>query len=663
MIAPPFLIGAALAFWGWQSGHLLVGIALGAALEAPRYLKLRLDLDTVEHSRIADLSTVGFVTLVALLAANVGISRGILEAFTWAPAALSPILAAQMFCASGRIPLSALFRYMRQLRRQNPQIKDPPVDVSAVYVAMTLIAAGVANVRGPAYYAGVVAAAAWALYAVRPRQSSLVAWALMLAAGAGAGYAGQLGLAHLQAELEAWVVDFSARGVDADPYRSVTEIGSIGRLKQYDAILLRVFVPERDAARAQPQIQLLHRASYNTYSGTSWLARDAQMEPLESEADGTTWVLARPEPAKSPAQPSAQLPDIRVRIAAHLERGKMLLALPAGTTRIAGLTAATVRRNALGGVHADVGAEWTQYEAQAVAAIEDYAPPSAADDALPAAERAVFERVALELGLRDLPAEEAMRRVERHLGDFSYSTYREHPVPRGETALGDFMTRTRAGHCEYFAAAATLLLRAAGVPARYATGYAVMEHSALEDAYIVRSRHSHAWTRAWAGGRWTDLDTTPPDWVGEEARQAPFWEALADLARWAGFRWTMRGEFKAGDAWYGVLVVLALILGWRLLGGKRILRSGDGAAESARRSYPGEDSEFYAVEKTLEARAPGETHAAWLIRISSGLSSQEMENLRAALRLHQRYRFDPDGLAASERNQLRELCRGFTPQT
>ena len=643
MIAPAFLIGAGLAFWGWQTGHLLVGIALGVALEAPRYLKLRLDLGTVEHSRIADLSTVGFVALAALLAANRGISHGILEAFIWAPAALAPILAAQMFSESGRLPLSALFRYLRQLRRHNPEIKDPPVDVSAVYVVLTFISAGVANSRGPGYYAGVVAAAAWALYAVRPRHGSLAAWVLMLAAGAGAGHAGQAGIAQLQAQIEAWIVDFGLRGMDADPYRSITEIGSIGRLKQYDAILLRVYVAERDAGR----VRLLHRASYNTYTATSWLAREAPMQALESGSDGLSWTLAPPEP------------EWRVRIAARLEHGKTLLALPAGATRIEGLAAVSVRRNALGAVHADVGADWFQYEAGAAAAIEAYAPPSAADQVLPAAERATFERIAAELGLRELPADEALRRIERYLGGFSYSLFRERPVPKGETALGDFMTRTRAGHCEYFAAAATLLARAAGVPARYATGYAVMERSALEDAYIVRSRHSHAWTRAWAGGRWIDLDTTPPDWVGEEARQAPFWEALADLARWAGFRWTKRGEFKTGDAWYGVLAALAAFLAWRLLRGKRIVRPGDAAAPIPRPRRPGEDSEFYAVEKSLPERASGETHAAWVARISSGLHSDQLQRLRDALRLHQRYRFDPQGLAAAERNQLRVLCRSL----
>jgi transglutaminase-like putative cysteine protease len=646
MTAPPFLIGAVLIFWGWQSHHLLAGAALALVLEAPRYLKLRLELGTAEHSNIADLSTIGFVTLAVLLAANGGISHGILEAFIWAPASLAPIMLAQMLSSGGRIPLSALFRYMRKLKLRHPETRDPLVDVSAVYVAMALIATGVANARGPAYYAGVVLAAAWALYAVRPRHSSFAAWTLMLALGAAAGYAGQLGIAQLQASIEDWVLDLSVRGLEADPYRSITEIGSIGRLKQYDAIVLRVYAAPADAAR----VRLLHRASYNTWSGNAWLARETQMEPFPSDADGTTWQLTA---AHRP-------PHWRVRIAARIERGKALLPLPAGTTRIEDLTAVSVRKNALGSVYADVGADWVRYEAAGGAGIEDYGPPVAADYILPGEERPVFEKIAADLGLRDVPAEEAVRRIARHLGGFRYSLYRQHPVPRGQTALGDFMMRTHAGHCEYFASAAALLLRAAGVPSRYATGFAVMEHSALEGAYVVRSRHAHAWTRAWVGGRWIDLDTTPPDWFGEEAQQAPFWEGLADLARWAGFRWTMRGEFKAGDAWYGVLAVLAVILGWRMFGGKRAARPDPAAG--ARRPHPGEDSEFYAAEKALPPRDPGETQASWAARISSGLTLRQNEDLRDALRLHQRYRFDPAGLAAPERNRLRKLCRALAQE-
>ena len=47
-------------------------------------------------------------------------------------------------------------------------------------------------------------------------------------------------------------------------------------------------------------------------------------------------------------------------------------------------------------------------------------------------------------------------------------------APRTEaTPLADFLLRTRSGHCEYYATATVLLLRAAGIPARYAHANAV----------------------------------------------------------------------------------------------------------------------------------------------------------------------------------------------
>jgi hypothetical protein len=67
------------------------------------------------------------------------------------------------------------------------------------------------------------------------------------------------------------------------------------------------------------------------------------------------------------------------------------------------------------------------------------------------------------------------------------------------------------------------------------------------------------------------------------------------------------------------------------------------------------------VEKSLPPRDPSETHAAWLKRIDADFSLQRKNQIREALQLHQRYRFDPQGLAASERDQLRELCRALLP--
>lgn len=648
MNAPRFLLGLGLVFWGWQTGNLLVGCALAIAIEVLRGLRLRLDLGVPEHSTIADLSTIGFVLLAAILAANRGVGRGILEAFTWMPIALSPILCAQLVSADGRIPLSALLRYMRKLKRERPETRDPPIDATPAYVAMTLLAAGIANQRGPEYYVGMVAGAAWLLYAARPKQSSLAHGAALLAVAAGIGYGGHLALAHAHGMLVDWVMDLDLiRHADPDPYRVRTEIGSLGRLKKYDAIVLRVYADEQDVGK----LRLLHRTSYNTYVGTSWIARGATMTPFESEADNETWILS-PLPERT-----------RVRMAARFDLGRTTLPLPAGTTRISSLPANAMQRNALGAVHAFLPVDWAPYEVSLNPDFELYSAPSPEDTTLPQEERAVFERLAAELRLKEMKPAEALKRIEAHFAGFRYSTYRERPVARGQTALGEFLTATKSGHCEYFAAASTLLLRAAGIPARYATGFAVMEHSRIEGAYVVRARHAHAWTRAFVDGRWMELDATPADWFGEEEAQAPVWQGLADLARFLGFRWSQRGEFKAGDSWYALLAVLAVILAWRVLRGRKVVRE-EAAAAAQRRRYPGEDSEFYALEKNLPSRDPAETQAAWLLRIAKAWSAERRAQLQAAVSLHQRYRFDPEGLTGPERARLRELCVALgTPST
>ena len=46
MKTPPFLLFAALLFWGWQSGMLPVGALAGVVLEAARTFKWRWDLET-----------------------------------------------------------------------------------------------------------------------------------------------------------------------------------------------------------------------------------------------------------------------------------------------------------------------------------------------------------------------------------------------------------------------------------------------------------------------------------------------------------------------------------------------------------------------------------------------------------------------------------------
>ena len=640
MTLPRGLLAAGALFWGWQTEHLAVGVALAVLVEAPRWTARRFELDRRDLARIADLCTLVFVGLTTVLAATRGISLAVLVAIEWLPAVLAPVLLSQCLSSGGRIPLSALFRYVRKRKQRDPSTDDPLVDVSGVYLVLCAVAAGIGNARNLGYYAGALALSAWALYAVRPRHAPLAAWGAALAIAGGAGYAAQSGLAQLQAFLEAWAVDLQLRGMDADPYRSTTEIGSIGRLKLHDAIVLRVYADPR----AGPQ--RLHRASFATYAGTTWHVRKARMAPLEPEADGATWTLA-PGAAAS-----------RTLMVTRLEQGKALLALPAGAVRISSLAAAGVKRNAFGAVQADVGGDWARYVAESAEEMAAYAPPDEDDLEVPAVERGEFERLAVELGLSGVPSAAAVGRVERHFATYSYSTFRESAPPPGTTVLADFLRTTQRGHCEYFAAATTLALRAAGIPARYATGFSMVEYSGLERAYVVRARHAHAWTRAWVDGRWVDVDTTPATWLAEEASLAPAWQGLSDLLRWATYRWSQRAALGVGTAGYAVLALLVAVLAWRIVRRARAASAGQGAAGRVARSWPGEDSEFYALERVLAERgaprAPGVALSVWASGVAAGLDEGARARFERVLELHLRYRFDPAGLDAAERRTLRE---------
>jgi hypothetical protein len=63
------------------------------------------------------------------------------------------------------------------------------------------------------------------------------------------------------------------------------------------------------------------------------------------------------------------------------------------------------------------------------------------------------------------------------------------------------------GYCIHFASTAVVLLRAAGIPARLATGYVVTVQAGLRKT--VTGSDAHAWAEYWDGQRWRILEATP----------------------------------------------------------------------------------------------------------------------------------------------------------
>ncbi|WP_224366668.1 transglutaminase TgpA family protein [Hyalangium versicolor] len=85
-----------------------------------------------------------------------------------------------------------------------------------------------------------------------------------------------------------------------------------------------------------------------------------------------------------------------------------------------------------------------------------------------------------------------------------------------EDPLADFLFVRKAGHCEHFATALTLMLRTQGFSARLASGFFGGERSG-ED-YILRAGDAHAWTHVLVPNRgFITVDATPP---GNRASQS-----------------------------------------------------------------------------------------------------------------------------------------------
>jgi len=91
-------------------------------------------------------------------------------------------------------------------------------------------------------------------------------------------------------------------------------------------------------------------------------------------------------------------------------------------------------------------------------------------------------------------------------GEFAYTL--DTPLP-GRHAVDEFLFEYKAGFCEHFSSAFTVLMREAGIPARVVTGYTGGTRNAYGNYWIVRRMDAHAWSEVWLEGRgWVRVDPT-----------------------------------------------------------------------------------------------------------------------------------------------------------
>jgi protein-glutamine gamma-glutamyltransferase len=297
--------------------------------------------------------------------------------------------------------------------------------------------------------------------------------------------------------------------------------------------------------------------------------------------------------------------------------------------------------------------------------------PTKDDLQIPKSEIPALNKILSQIDIQGKSPAEILDKIEGFfLNNFVYSLNLA-SKDNGGTPLSTFLLYTRSGHCEYFATAGTLLLRKLGIPARYAVGYSLHEFSSLENQYIVRSRHAHAWTLAYIEGKWQAFDPTPSDWQSMEDAAAPT-AFISDLWSLLIYKFLLGLELLNNNGLkYGGVTLLALIFfvkfnfkkTVRLLSKKprwlKAIYNKDGLIPK---------SEFYLIEQALNEsgliRPPSEPLKNWIERLKKEKPEllSYLEELTLLVEIHYCDRFDPEGIQDAQKTELKLAIQSWSEQ-
>lgn len=431
----------------------------------------------------------------------------------------------------------------------------------------------------------------------------------------------------------------------------MTRIGSVGAIKNSSAVRWRLR-PE-----AGPVPNYLVDATFNYFTRTQWSNNVMHLRafrpilpPPAQDSGGDKWaVVADPEPVAQ---------KFRLRGRPHAEW--TILPLSSRVNRLCDLPATRVERNGLGVVRADSTTPVLDFEIECGLRNTLQPPPGPSDLGVPPDLEPVLRPLEQELGLHKMTPEAAAAAVSRH-----FQTRFQYTLDPEGASLEDFLTRTHAGHCEYFGTATTLLLRAAGIPARYQTGFSVAEFDAKTNQWIVRGTHAHAWCVAWIDGDWRIVDSTPSDWLARDSDRIPFWQNFLDWwdEKWMAFeiwRETSQASAVVGRSIPWILAAVILYTVVRFWMGRRrsaARRTGPaGPAYDPDRITSAWASVRPVVERACGPRPPALPTLAWI----EAMTSWPPEVRTAAVRLvrdHYRRRFGESGRSVASDDDLADSAR------
>jgi transglutaminase-like putative cysteine protease len=143
-------------------------------------------------------------------------------------------------------------------------------------------------------------------------------------------------------------------------------------------------------------------------------------------------------------------------------------------------------------------------------------------------------QLAQQITARDTNPYDQARSIEAYLRS-RYGYTLDLSGPPQADPLAYFLFQRRAGHCEYFAAAMTVMLRTLGVPARYINGFQTGEYNDVAGDLVVRASDAHSWVEAYFPGfGWLSFDPTP---ASNDERRLGLLDQLSHYWDWFQLQW------------------------------------------------------------------------------------------------------------------------------
>lgn len=639
--APPLTIMASLLVWGWQNDFVLFAIAMGVLLELPHVISWRINLSDKDINQIVDLSGLLFFLAIIYVFTTYG-AQGIYVILSLFPFSLFLVMLAQRYNPENSIKTAALFLSIRRLGNDAGEDVLYDVDISMPYVFVCLIAASAGHKMSELFFVLFGLIIVVLMLRIRPGHFALYQWFLTFIAIFIIAFVTQIGVRNLHRSAEMFMMNvFDHYGWHSrDPARTMTAIGSLGRLKLSDRTLIRI----KSDTKLQTPLYL-KEVSYTSYEYSIWTNPPIEFDIINKSSGRNEWQLS---PNKADTG--------KLEFGLYMQDQSTIIPAPANINSLFGQDLVQVETNYLGSVRIDARPGWVNYRLGITDSALEQAQPDSDDLYIYDKYKPTFKRLASELELYNKSPQEVISTVSDFFANNFYYSLSQNQRYTKSGYLERFLFEERKGHCEYYATATTLLLREAGIPSRYTIGYVVSEYSPWQNRYLVRGRDAHSWVEYYQNGEWQRLDTTPANWAPLEAEDSTFLEPFIDVFSW--LRYIISSEEIEGDiendfnvAW--LLLPLMVYLAWSVSRKQKVKKQKPETDRLNRTQQEGMDSPLFSVveklEKEKDRRHAGETLQNWIRRICPDDDAKQYLQL---VSMHNHYRFNPAGNKQQDKKQL-----------